>query len=87
MIERFLIALWAAILSFFVVYGLGSTHILSSVIAADYIAPAIDILFVVIAILFVFILWKIVPRRLSPLIKVAAFLPPLLYVCWLFIML
>lgn len=86
MVERLLIALWSVMVSFFIVYALGFTNILSSLVSPSYIGYVVDVIFVVIAVVFAFLFWKLIPRSLSLKVKTAAFLPPFLFIFCLFIM-
>ncbi|WP_345095970.1 hypothetical protein [Bartonella acomydis] len=78
-IDRILLILWAVMLAFFCISWLGTTHILSRIFTAAYISNIVDILFFFLSALFAGILWWSIPQPMSWKMKLAAFLPPALF--------
>ncbi|WP_345113947.1 hypothetical protein [Bartonella jaculi] len=77
-VDRFLLILWAVMLSFLCVSWLGTTHVLSQMFPISYIGNIADILFLFLSALFAGILWWNVPQPMSLKMKLVAFLPPAL---------
>ncbi|WP_273723836.1 hypothetical protein [Bartonella sp. AU18XJBT] len=82
-IDRILLVLWAVILAFFCVSWLGTTHILSGMFTVAYISNIADFLFFFLSALFAGILWWKIPQPMSLKMKLAAFLLPVLILCFI----
>ncbi|WP_375622910.1 MULTISPECIES: hypothetical protein [unclassified Bartonella] len=84
-IDRILLVLWAVILAFFCVSWLGTTHILSRMFTVAYMSNIADFLFFFLSALFAGILWWKIPQPMSLKMKLAAFLLPVLILCFFII--
>ncbi|WP_375649072.1 hypothetical protein [Bartonella sp. OT172YNZD] len=84
-IDRILLVLWAVILAFFCVSWLGTTHILSGMFTVAYMSNIADFLFFFLSALFAGILWWKIPQPMSLKMKLAAFLLPVLILCFFII--
>lgn len=83
--DRFLIVVWAVLLAFLTVLLLGTTTILSQWFGIVDIANTVNIIFVILSLVFAIIIWCFLPRPLSVFMKIAASLPPLIFVLFIYL--